>query len=119
MCIVNVFDFIKGVVNLCGVIVLIVDLCIKFCFECVDYDDQIVVIVVNIVDWVVGIVVDWVFDVMMFIVEQCKLVLEFGLSLLLDYISGLGNLDECMLVLVDIEKMFISEEMVLVEEVGE
>ena len=44
---------------------------------------------------------------------------EFGLSLPLDYISGLGNLDERMLVLVDIEKMLTSEEMALVEEAGE
>ncbi len=42
-----------------------------------------------------------------------------GLSLPLDYISGLGNLDERMLVLVDIEKMLTSEEMALVEEAGE
>ncbi|HAI34017.1 MAG TPA: chemotaxis protein CheW, partial [Alcanivorax sp.] len=54
----NAPDFIKGVANLRGVIVPIVDLRIKFRLERADYDDQTVVIVVNIADRVVGIVVD-------------------------------------------------------------
>ena len=115
----NAPDFIKGVANLRGVIVPIVDLRIKFRLERADYDDQTVVIVVNIADRVVGIVVDRVSDVMTLTAEQRKPAPEFGLSLPLDYISGLGNLDERMLVLVDIEKMLTSEEMALVEEAGE
>ena len=115
----NAPDVIKGVANLRGVIVPIVDLRIKFRLERADYDDQTVVIVVNIADRVVGIVVDRVSDVMTLTAEQRKPAPEFGLSLPLDYISGLGNLDERMLVLVDIEKMLTSEEMALVEEAGE
>ena len=53
----NAPEFIKGVANLRGVIVPIVDLRIKFRLERADYDDQTVVIVVNIADRVVGIVV--------------------------------------------------------------
>lgn len=48
MCIVNILVFIKGVINLCGVIVFIVDLCVKFCEGDVEYDDNMVVIVLNL-----------------------------------------------------------------------
>jgi len=115
----NAPDFIKGVSNLRGVIVPIVDLRIKFRLSDAVYDDQTVVIVVNIAERVVGIVVDRVSDVMTLSDEQIKPAPEFGVSLPLDYISGLGNLEQRMLVLVDIEKLLTSREMALVAEAGE
>ena len=60
----NAPDFIKGVTNLRGVIVPIVDLRIKFHLDNVEYGGQTVVIVVNVADRIVGIVVDGVSDVM-------------------------------------------------------
>lgn len=115
----NAPDFIKGVANLRGVIVPIVDLRIKFRLAKAEYDDQTVVIVVNIAERVVGIVVDRVSDVMTLTSDQRKPAPEFGVSLPMDYIHGLGNLDDRMLVLVDIEKLLTSEEMALVEEASE
>ncbi|MFV8781576.1 chemotaxis protein CheW [Microbulbifer sp. SA54] len=115
----NAPDFIKGVANLRGVIVPIVDLRIKFRLSNAVYDEQTVVIVVNIAGRVVGIVVDRVSDVMTLNAEQIKPAPEFGVSLPLDYISGLGNLEKRMLVLVDIEKLLTSQEMALVAEAGE
>ena len=115
----NAPDFIKGVANLRGIIVPIVDLRLKFRLERVEYDEQTVVIVVSIAERVVGIVVDRVSDVMTLDSEQIKPAPEFGVSLPLDYLDGLGNLEDRMLVLVNIEKLLTSEEMALVEEVGE
>ena len=59
----NAPAFIKGVVNLRGVIVPIIDMRLKFNLEQVNYDDFTVVIVLNIGSRVVGIVVDAVSDV--------------------------------------------------------
>ncbi len=115
----NAPDFIKGVANLRGVIVPIVDLRIKFRLARAEYDSHTVVIVVNIEERVVGIVVDRVSDVMTLTPEEIKPAPEFGVSLPLDYIHGLGNLEERMLVLVDIEKLLTSEEMALVEKAGD
>ncbi|QIL89920.1 chemotaxis protein CheW [Microbulbifer harenosus] len=115
----NAPEFIKGVTNLRGVIVPIVDLRIKFRLSKAIYDGQTVVIVVNIAGRVVGIVVDRVSDVMTLNDEQIKPAPEFGVNLPLDYISGLGSLDKRMLVLVDIEKLLTSQEMALVAEAGE
>ncbi|MGY2460645.1 chemotaxis protein CheW [Vreelandella sulfidaeris] len=111
----NAPDFIKGVTNLRGVIVPIVDLRIKFHFDKVEYGGQTVVIVVNVADRVVGIVVDGVSDVMTLTPEQIKPAPEFGVTLSSDFLSGLGSLDDRMLVLVDIDKLLTSDEMALVE----
>lgn len=111
----NAPDFIKGVTNLRGVIVPIVDLRIKFHFDKVEYGGQTVVIVVNVADRVVGIVVDGVSDVMTLTPDQIKPAPEFGVTLSSDFLSGLGSLDDRMLVLVDIDKLLTSDEMALVE----
>ncbi|TDX31013.1 CheW protein [Modicisalibacter xianhensis] len=111
----NAPDFIKGVTNLRGVIVPIVDLRIKFHLDKVEYGGQTVVIVVNVAERVVGIVVDGVSDVMTLSPDQIKPAPEFGVALSSDYLSGLGSLDDRMLVLVDIDKLLTSEEMALVD----
>ncbi|MGM0824425.1 MAG: chemotaxis protein CheW [Pseudomonadota bacterium] len=111
----NAPDFIKGVTNLRGVIVPIVDLRIKFHLENVEYGGQTVVIVVNVADRVVGIVVDGVSDVMTLTPDQIKPAPEFGVTLSSDFLSGLGSLDDRMLVIVDIDKLLTSEEMALVD----
>ena len=111
----NAPDFIKGVTNLRGVIVPIVDLRIKFHLDNVEYGGQTVVIVVNVADRIVGIVVDGVSDVMTLTPDQLKPAPEFGVTLSSDFLSGLGSLDDRMLVLVDIDKLLTSEEMALVD----
>lgn len=115
----NAPDFIKGVTNLRGVIVPIVDLRIKFHLDKVEYGGLTVVIVVNVEDRVVGIVVDGVSDVMMLTPDQIKPAPEFGVTLSSDFLSGLGSLDDRMLVIVDIDKLLTSDEMELVERVAE
>ncbi|SDN88411.1 CheW protein [Halomonas shengliensis] len=115
----NAPDFIKGVTNLRGVIVPIVDLRIKFHLDKVEYGGQTVVIVVNVADRVVGIVVDGVSDVMTLTPEQIKPAPEFGVTLSSDFLSGLGSLEDRMLVLVDIDKLLTSDEMALVEQASE
>lgn len=111
----NAPDFIKGVTSLRGVIVPIVDLRIKFHLDNVEYGGQTVVIVVNVADRIVGIVVDGVSDVMTLTPDQIKPAPEFGVTLSSDFLSGLGSLDDRMLVLVDIDKLLTSEEMALVD----
>ena len=115
----NAPDFIKGVTNLRGIIVPIIDLRIRFGISTATYDSQTVVVVVNIGERVMGIVVDGVSDVLTLESEQIKPPPEFGVGLPLDYLYGLGNVADRMLVLVNVEKMLTSEEMELVEKASE
>lgn len=111
----NTPTFIKGVTNLRGVIVPIIDLRIKFSQPDVEYNDNTVVIVLNLVQRVVGIVVDGVSDVLSLTQEQIRPAPEFAVSMSTEYLTGLGALGERMLILVDIEKLLNSEEMALVD----
>ncbi len=112
----NAPEFIKGVINLRGIIAPIVDLRIKFQVGEVSYTPFTVVIILNIGGRVVGIVVDSVSDVIMLSRQQIRPAPEFSSTLGTKYIHGLGTLDDRMLIVVDIEKLMLSAEMALVDE---
>ncbi|WP_353153899.1 chemotaxis protein CheW [Herminiimonas fonticola] len=114
----NAPEFVKGVVNLRGIIVPIVDMRIKFNLGEPTYDQFTVVIILNIGGRVVGMVVDSVSDVITLSPEQIKPAPEMGTAFNTDYLIGLGTLDERMLILVDIDKLMSSEEMGLIENVA-
>ena len=111
----NTPDFIKGVVNLRGRIVPIVDLRIKFKLGKVEYDEFTVVIILNLNGRVVGIVVDGVSDVTALQESQVRDVPDLVSSIDTRYILGLASVDEHMLILVDIERLMKSEEMALMD----
>lgn len=113
--IINAPEFIKGVINLRGIIVPIVDMRIKFKLGNVSYDHLTVVIVLNVANRIVGIVVDGVSDVTTLKPDDIKPVPEFGVGLDTQYLLGLGTVGERMLILVDIEKLMTSREMELIE----
>lgn len=112
----NAPEFIKGVINLRGIIVPIVDLRIKFQLDRVEYNQYTVVIILNLKDRVVGIVVDGVSDVLTLQSQQIKPAPEFSGALDTEYIRGLGSIDERMLILVDIERLLMSADMALCDE---
>jgi purine-binding chemotaxis protein CheW len=112
----NTPAFIKGVINLRGIIVPIVDLRIKFNLGKVEYDQFTVVIILNLHNRVVGIVVDSVSDVLSLSTEQIRAAPSLSSKLDTRYILGLGTVDQRMLILVDIERLMNSQEMALVDE---
>ena len=107
----NAPAFIKGVVNLRGVIVPIVDMRIKFGSSEPHYNEFTVVIVLNVAHRVVGMVVDSVSDVLQLPASQIRSAPQFCSSVDTDYITGLGTVDERMLILIDIEKLMTSQSM--------
>ncbi|HCN88790.1 MAG TPA: chemotaxis protein CheW [Oxalobacteraceae bacterium] len=114
----NAPEFVKGVVNLRGIIVPIVDMRIKFNLGEPTYDQFTVVIILNIGGRVVGMVVDSVSDVITLSPEQVKPAPEMGTALNTDYLIGLGTLDERMLILVDIDRLMSSADMGLIEKIA-
>jgi purine-binding chemotaxis protein CheW len=112
----NAPSFIKGVVNLRGVIVPIVDLRLKFQLGSAEYNDFTVVIILNLGARVVGIVVDSVSDVMELSPEQIRPAPEVGSSVEADFITGLGTLNDRMLILIEIERLMSATDMALTEQ---
>jgi purine-binding chemotaxis protein CheW len=110
----NAPDFIKGIINLRGVIVPVVDMRIKFNLDNIVYNEFTVVIVLSVCGRVIGMVVDAVSDVITLTPEQIHATPEFGISLDTQYLIGVGTVDERMIVLVDIEQLMSSKEMALI-----
>lgn len=113
----NTPDFIKGVVNLRGKIVPIVDLRIKFHLGKVEYD-EFTVVILNLNGRVVGIVVDGVSDVMALKDEQILDVPSLVSNIDTKYIVGLASVETQMFILVDIEQLMSSQEMALIDPVS-
>lgn len=114
----NTPDFIKGVVNLRGNIVPIVDLRIKFRLPDVRYDAMTIVIILNLGRKMIGIVVDSVSDVIAVAEDQIKEPPRFGSTINTEFISGMATYEGRMLIAVDIEKLMSSDELQLVDQVA-
>ena len=104
-------EYIKGVINLRGTIVPVIDLRLKLRLREARYDSLTVMIVLNVQDRVVGIVVDGVSDVVPLLQEQIRPKPEFGAAVDTRFISGIGTLDERMLILLDIEMLLDSADL--------
>jgi purine-binding chemotaxis protein CheW len=115
----NTPDFIKGVINLRGSIVPIIDLRMRFNLSEAVYNEFTVVIILNFNKRVTGIVVDGVSDVLDLTNAQISPVPELVSSIDTKYLLGLGSIDERMLILIDIERLMTSQEMALVEAVSD
>lgn len=111
----NAPPFLKGVTNLRGVIVPIIDLRVKFQTEDITYDEFTVVVVLNVLKRIIGVVVDGVSDVIFLSLAQMKAAPEFGSALDTKYIRGLGTIDERMIIVIDIEKLMSSRDMELMD----
>lgn len=111
----NAPDFIKGVINLRGDIVPIVDLRIKFNVGTASYDEFTIVIVIQIHDRMVGIVVDGVSDVISLSREERRPPPEFGVAFDSRFLVGLAKVQDHMVILVNIEALISSQELGLVD----
>lgn len=108
-------NFIKGVVNLRGVIVPVVDLRIKLGCESVEYNGFTVVIVLNVKGRVVGAVVDSVSDVLELAKDQINQAPEMSTTVDTTFITGIASVGERMLILMDIESLMSSADMGLID----
>lgn len=110
----NAPAFLKGVVNLRGTIVPIVDMRLKFNCAQAEYNSFTVVIILNLGHRVVGIVVDSVSDVMELAPENIQAAPDVDATIDSSSVVGLGSVGERMLILLDIEKLMSGVDMGLV-----
>jgi len=112
-------DYLKGVMNLRGVIVPIIDMRVKFRMPEVRFDSFTVVVILRIGARVIGLVVDGVSDVVQFAESAVRPAPQLGTLVDGSFIAGLATQDERMVLLLDIEKLLSSGEMNLLQQVAE
>ncbi|MDH1470538.1 MULTISPECIES: chemotaxis protein CheW [unclassified Shewanella] len=111
----NAPGFIKGVLNLRGDIVPIVDLRMKFAVGSATYNEFTIVIMLNVFDRIVGIVVDAVSDVIKLAAEEILPAPEFGVAFDSRYLKGLATVEDKMIILVNIQALISSDELGLID----
>lgn len=111
----NAPAFIKGVTNLRGMILPIVDLRIRLGLEHVEYTSRTAVVVLALSRHRVGVVVDGVSDVQILEAAQVSSAPSFVSRLMAEHLAGIGTLDDRMLLLVDIEGLMASAEMAVID----
>jgi len=111
----NTPDYIKGVINLRGIIVPIVDLRGRFNLESIEYGATTVVIVLKVIgettERIMGIVVDAVSDVYNINLTEMKPAPDFGSVISVDFVKGLATVAEKMLIILDIDKTLNCDEL--------
>lgn len=111
----NTPEYIKGVINIRGTIVPLVDLRARFSIEQIPYVATTVVIVLKVIgensERIMGIVVDAVADVYNIEPEKIKPAPDFGSVVSIEYVKGLSSIDEKMLILLEIDKLLSSSEL--------
>lgn len=111
----NAPPFIKGVINLRGDIVPIVDLRLKFEVGEATYNEFTIVIMLNVAQRIVGIVVDGVSDVIRLADDEIRPAPDFGVAFDSRYLLGLVPIEDHMVILVNIESLISSDELGLVD----
>jgi purine-binding chemotaxis protein CheW len=111
--------YLKGVVNLRGIIVPVIDLRIKFGTAELRYDSFTVVVILRLAGRVIGIVVDGVSDVVQLADNDVKPAPHLGSVVEATFLAGLATKDDRMILLLDIEKLLSSGELDLVSRVTE
>jgi purine-binding chemotaxis protein CheW len=112
-------DFIKGVINLRGTIIPVIDLKLKFGMPLPPYGNHSCVIVTEYSGRVFGIIVDTVSDILVIPPAEISPTPGFGVKVRTDFIMGMGRIDNRLVIILDIEKVLSDEELSCLNEISQ
>ena len=108
-------DFVKGVINLRGKVIPVVDLRLRFGMDEVDYTEKTCILVAELAgqagNILMGVVVDTVSEVLSVKAEDIEDAPTFGTKLDTDYIRGMAKIEASVKILLDIDKVLNPEEL--------
>jgi purine-binding chemotaxis protein CheW len=113
----NVPGFIKGVLNLRGIVVPVIDLRERFSMETKAYDQFTVIMILDVSGRIMGLIVDAVSDVITLNEEDIKPRPNFSTGISTHFIHGMGVKDNKFIILLDVDKLLSDEELNMVDGV--
>ncbi|WP_409305445.1 chemotaxis protein CheW [Peribacillus sp. SCS-155] len=105
--------FVKGVINLRGVVTPIIDLRSRFDIEDAEYTESTRIIIVSLLDMEVGLIVDAANDVIDIPVQSIEPQPEVVGTIEAEYINGVAKIDKRLLILVNLEKVLNPKELTI------
>ncbi|MCP4133595.1 MAG: purine-binding chemotaxis protein CheW [bacterium] len=112
----NTLPFMKGVINLRGSVVPVLDMRSKFHMAEKEYDSTTVIIIVEVKDRLVGMIVDSVADVLNIPIKSIQDTPHFSAKIETDFIDGIGQVDESLVIILDVERILTTEEFDIIEK---
>lgn len=110
--------FMKGVINLRGLVVPLVDMRLKFGLPEKAYDKMNVIVVVRVKTRLIGIIVDSVSDVVSLRGEKIQDTVHFSVNIETDYISGIAEEQGKLIIILDVDRVFTDDELNLLDVKG-
>ncbi len=107
----NSMAFMKGVINLRGSVVPVVDMRLKFAMEERPYDVFTVIIIVEVRERMIGMIVDSVSDVVSIPIKSIQDTPHFSARIETDFISGIGQVDDKLVIILDVDRILSADEM--------
>ena len=115
-------EYVKGVINLRGKVIPIIDLRLRFGMESIDYSERTCIIVVEIDGQTgtvqVGVVVDAVSEVLNVDTKDIEDTPQFGRSLDTEYILGMAKMEGGVKILLDVDQVLTGEESEAIRKVN-
>ena len=111
----NMLPYMKGVINLRGTVVPLIDMRIRFHLEEKDYGNMTVFVIVEIKSRLVGMIVDSVSDVMNVPLNEIQDTVNFSTDIETDFIEGIAQVQERLIIILDINKIISHEELVRID----
>lgn len=109
-------NYIKGVINLRGQVIPVMEVRIRFQMQPRPYDDRTCVIVVNIQDTTIGLVVDEVREVMDIPADQIEPPPKISLKSSSKFIKGLGKVGDNVTIILDVQRLLLEEDLKVINE---
>lgn len=106
----NSQHFMKGVINLRGMVVPVVDMRLKFNMTEREYDAFTVIIIVEVLERMIGMIVDSVSDVVSIPVKGIQDTPHFSSKIETDFIKGIGQVEDKLVIILDVDRILTAEE---------
>ena len=107
----NTLPYLKGVINLRGSVVPVIDMRLKFEMPEREYDSFTVIIIVEVKDRLVGMIIDAVSDVLSIPVTVIQEVPHFSSKIETDFIESIGQKGDELIIILDVERVISIEEL--------
>ncbi|MDH4226786.1 MAG: chemotaxis protein CheW [Deltaproteobacteria bacterium] len=111
-------DFVKGVINLRGKVIPVIDLRLRFGLKETSYTEETCIIVVDVKNVLMGVIIDTVLEVLDIKSDDIDPAPSFGVKVRTDYIYGMCKTGKKAKILLDIERVLSAEELHMVEELS-
>lgn len=112
----NSLPFMKGVIDLRGAVVPVIDLRLKFEMEQAEYNNFTVIIIVEVKDRLVGMIVDSVSDVLSIPVHSIQETPSFSAKINTEYMQGIGQKDDTLVIILDVDRILTTAEFEIINE---